>query len=47
MHVTIIKKNLNTDCTFGIRTKESTAKSGKDFDPVDEVITMKKREGEK
>ena len=47
MNVTILKKNLNTECTFGIRTRESTAKSGKDFDPIDEVITMKKREGEK
>lgn len=47
MNATILKKNLNTDCTFGVRTREETAKSGKDFDQVNEVITMKKREAER
>ena len=47
MNITIVKKNINTDCTFGVRTRESTAKQGKDFDQIDEVITMKKRESEK
>lgn len=47
MNITITKKNLNSDCIFGVRTREETAKSGKDFDPINEVITMKKRESEK
>lgn len=47
MNVIIVKKNLNTDCTFGVRTREDTARSGKDFDALNEVITMKKRESEK
>lgn len=32
MTVTVIKKNMNTECTFGLKTKEATAKAGKDFD---------------
>ena len=47
MTVTITKKSPNADYTFGVRTKEGTAKAGKDFDTVDEVCTMKKRELEK
>lgn len=47
MTVTIVKKNMSADCTFGLRTKEATAKSGKDFDAIDEVFTMKKRDQEK
>lgn len=46
MTVTIVKKNMNTDYTFAIRTKEGTAKQNKDFDPIDEVLTMRKRESE-
>jgi len=53
--LTIIKKT-STDYTFGIRTKDGTAKSAyskdkekatRDFDPFDEVVTMKKRDMEK
>lgn len=47
MTVTITKKSPNADYTFGVRTKEGTAKAGKDFDSIDEVCTMKKRELEK
>ena len=45
--ISIVKKNPNTDYTFGVRSREGTAKAGKDFDPIDEVCTMKKREQEK
>lgn len=47
MSVTLVKKNMNTECTYGIRTKEGTAKANKDFDPIEEVFTMMKREAEK
>ena len=54
--LTIVKKNLNSDCTFGIRTRDGTAKSGqeetnekgtRDFEAIDEICTMKKRDIEK
>lgn len=47
MTVTIVKKNMNSDCTFGLRTRDATAKAGKEFDQLDEMITMKKRDTEK
>lgn len=45
--IVIIKKSPNTDFTFGVRTKEGTAKQGKDFEVLEDLITMKKRETEK
>jgi len=45
--ISILKKSPNTDFTFGVRSKEGTAKAGKDFEEIDEVVTMKKRETEK
>ena len=45
--ISILKKSPNTDFTFGVRTKEGTAKPGKDFEVIEEVVTMKKRETEK
>jgi hypothetical protein len=47
MTITIIKKNQNSDCTFGLRTRDATAKAGKEFDQLDDMITMKKRDTEK
>ena len=44
--MTLVKK-VPTEITFGIRTVESTAKSGNDFKPLDEAITMDKRETER
>ena len=42
--VTIIKKNPNVDCVFGIRTIDGTAKSGSEFGAMDEVQTISKKE---
>ncbi len=47
MVISIQKKSPNTDYTFGVRSKEGTAKEGKDYEAIDEVCTMKKRETEK
>lgn len=47
MTVSIIKKNMNMDCTFGVKTLDGTAMAGKEYTPVDEVCTMKKKETEK
>jgi hypothetical protein len=41
--VTITKKTLIQDVTFGIRTVEGSATEGKAFDPIEEVVTIKKR----
>lgn len=46
MTVIIVKKNNNQECSFGIRTRESTAKPNKEYTPIDEIVTMKKRETE-
>lgn len=35
--VTIVKKNPNFDCVFGVRTIDGTAKGETEFGPVDEV----------
>lgn len=42
MTVVIEKKNQNTECSFGIRTRESEAKANKEFQPLDEIVTMRK-----
>lgn len=47
MTVTIQKKSPNLDYSFGVRTKDGTAKSGKEFEFHDEIIRMNKRETEK
>lgn len=53
--ITVVKKTC-TDYTFGIRTKDGTAKSvydekdvnaNREFDSYDEIVTMKKRDMEK
>ena len=46
MTITIVKKSPNTDFTFGVRTRDSTAIASKEYDEIDEVVTMKKRETE-
>jgi|TARA_B110000305_G_scaffold233473_1_gene289937 hypothetical protein len=45
--VTIVKKNANLDCVFGVRTREGTAKAGSEFTHIDEVQTISKKELEK
>jgi hypothetical protein len=47
VEITVIKKVANQDLTFGIRTVEGTAKHPTEFERMDEVVTMKKRETEK
>lgn len=47
VEITVIKKVVNQDLTFGIRTKDGTAKHPSEFEKMDEVVTMKKRETEK
>lgn len=46
MTVTIIKKKANMDCNVGVRTIDDTAKAGKEFDSVDDIITFSKKETE-
>lgn len=45
--VTIVKKQPNLECVFGIRTREGTAKAGTEYEHIDEVQTIGKREQEK
>ena len=47
VEITIVKKTVNQDLTFGIRTVEGTAKHPTEYTKMDEVMTMKKRETEK
>jgi len=47
VEVTIIKKNANQECTFGIKTCEGTAKQGTEYEHLDEVVTMRKKENSK
>lgn len=47
MTVSVVKKNMNMDCTFGVKTVDGTASAGSEFHAVDEVCTMKKKEIEK
>lgn len=42
--ITIIKKNPNVDCVFGVRTVDGTAKAGSEYDNFDEVQTISKKE---
>ena len=44
--VTIEKKAENMEMKFGVRTQEGTAKYGRDFDGIDQIITMKMSENE-
>jgi len=44
--ITIIKKVENQEITFGIRTKDDTAKAQSEYESVDDVITLKKRDNE-
>ena len=46
MTVIIVKKNNNQECSFGIRPREATAKPNKEYTPIDDIVTMKKRETE-
>lgn len=44
--VTIFKKASNLEMKVGVRTIEDSAKNGRDFDNIDQVITMKPNEDE-
>lgn len=45
--VTIIKKNPNDDCIFGLRTIDGTASAGKEYEHVDVIHQINKKEQEK
>ena len=47
VELTIVKKQPNSELTFGYRTIADTATAPKDYTHCDEVITIKKREQEK
>lgn len=47
VEITVIKKVVNQDLTFGIRTIDGTAKDPSEFHKMDQMVTMKKRETEK
>ena len=47
VEITVIKKVINQDVTFGIRTVDGTAKNPSEFTKMDDVVTMKKRETER
>lgn len=44
--VTIVKKAENLEMKVGVRTIEDTAKNARDFDNIDQVLTMKQNENE-
>jgi solute carrier family 8 (sodium/calcium exchanger) len=46
VELTVVKKVLNADLTFGIRTVDGTANAPRDYTPYDEVHTMRKRDTE-
>ena len=45
--LTIIRKTPDIEITFGVRTREDSAKVGKDYDGIDNVITMKGKDTER
>jgi hypothetical protein len=45
--ITVVKKVVNQDLTFGIRTIDGTAKNPTEYTTINEVITMKKSATEK
>jgi solute carrier family 8 (sodium/calcium exchanger) len=47
VEVTVVKKTVNQDITFGLRTVNGTAKEPNEYTKIDEILTMKKRETEK
>jgi hypothetical protein len=47
VEIHVIKKVVNQDLTFGIRTVDGTAKNPTEYLKMDEVVTMKKKETEK
>ena len=42
--ITIAKKNASIEESFGVRTRDKTAKAGHEYTAYDEVINMKKRD---
>lgn len=44
--ITIIKKLPNQEYRIGVRTREGTAKNQRDYDDIDQVITIKPNESE-
>jgi len=47
IEVTILKKNNNQECTFGVKTIQGTAKPQSEYEHVDEIVTMRKKESQK
>jgi hypothetical protein len=46
VEVTVVKKMVNADVTFGIRTVDATAKAPADYTHYEEIVTLKKRDNE-
>jgi solute carrier family 8 (sodium/calcium exchanger) len=47
VEITVVKKVINQDVSFGLRTKDGTAKDSTEYNKLDEVFNMKKRDTEK
>lgn len=47
VEITVVKKVINQDVSFGLRTKDGTAKDSTEYNKLDEVYNMKKRDTEK
>jgi hypothetical protein len=45
--VTVIKKNLNSECSVGVRTVDDSAVEGREYDKFDEIVTFMSRDAEK
>jgi len=45
--IAIKRKTLHNELSFGVRTREDTAKVGRDYDHIDNVITLKENEEER
>lgn len=45
--IAIKRKTLHQELSFGVRTREDTAKVGRDYDHIDNVITLKENEEER
>jgi solute carrier family 8 (sodium/calcium exchanger) len=46
VELTVVKKVLNADLTFGVRTIDATAQAPRDYTPYEEIHTMRKRDTE-
>jgi hypothetical protein len=47
VEVTVIKKQVGQEFTFGIRTVNDTAKEGSEFEALNKIVEMTKNDTEK